>query len=81
MCVNVDYLLTLYDFFIEGLPKGSETIQINGKEALVLAEEEIAPSINQRIFCDVKIENPQFILYENQFELQKSNSLIIDVNI
>ena len=32
----------------------------------------------QRLSCNVRIENPQFILYENQFEPQKSNTLIID---
>lgn len=35
-------------------------------------------SYKQKLICDVKIENPQFIFYENQFELWKTNSLVID---
>lgn len=31
-----------------------------------------------RFFCDVRIETPQFILYENQFDLKRTNCLIID---
>lgn len=77
LCVNVDYLLILYDFFIEGLPKKDES---NGRENQVdfgINEDEIL-QMSQRVFCDVKIVNPQFILYENQFDISKSNSLIID---
>ncbi|CAF0704730.1 unnamed protein product [Brachionus calyciflorus] len=75
VCVNVDYLLTLYDFFIEGIPKKiEERIE---KVDFTINEEELL-AVNQRLYCNVKIENPQFILYENQYEFNNSNSLIID---
>jgi hypothetical protein len=43
----------------------------------MLVAEELR-EVNQRLFCEVKIENPQFVLYDNQHELSRTNSLIID---
>jgi len=93
VCVNVDYLLLLYDFFVECLPR-SETDQsmsrkVDSLEKKIpkIAKEKISDlkqehlNSQQTLICDIRIENPQFILYENQYELHKTNSLIIDVNM
>lgn len=78
VCLNIDYLLTLYEFFVEGIPKKNELAidQID----LELSDQE-SFNMNQRLFCDVIVENPQFIFYENQNELLRSNSFIIDVTL
>lgn len=88
--VNVDYLILLYDFFIEGLPRQNvgEEMPISpispGKDQFSFnpdtVESQAQAGTEQRFFCDVHIRNPQIILYENQFEPQKSNMIIIDVN-
>ena len=77
LCVNVDYLLLLYDFFLleSASKQGVERREsVGDREAI---EVEANP---QRLFCEIRIENPQFVLYENQFELKESNSLIVDVS-
>jgi hypothetical protein len=82
-------LLLLYDFFVEGLPKKSDLSEspiINertvSKSEFGLNERiEIERTPSQRLMFNVRIENPQFILYENQFEPNKSNTVIIDVTI
>jgi hypothetical protein len=87
--VNVDYLLLLYDFFVEGLPKKSDTSASPIRNEKVINKPEVAFNEStdaeitplQRLMFNIRIENPQFILYENQFEPNKSNTLIIDVNI
>lgn len=86
VCVNADYLLLLYDFFVEGLPKKELDAQelvvakkLNDSEpALPSIVEDLEDILKQKLLCDVRIEHPQFILYENQHELWKTNSLIID---
>ncbi len=92
LCVNVDYLLLLHDFFVDGLPKKivQETIDYSlieenspnttRQKVKKILKEELNDD-NQRFFCEVKIENPSILLYEDQFELKKSNSLIIDGTI
>ncbi len=79
ICLNVDYLLLLHDFFVDGLPN---TNAINTQNPPIVDDqvlEELKLKLNeQRLFCDVRIENPQFILYENQHALTKSNCLVID---
>ncbi|RNA17062.1 vacuolar sorting-associated 13C isoform X2, partial [Brachionus plicatilis] len=78
VCLNVDYLLTLYEFFIEGIPKKNESI--TDRIDLELSEEQ-SFNMNQRLFCEINVENPQFIFYEDQNEFTKSNSFIIDALI
>lgn len=41
-------------------------------------EVEQPPIKQDKIICEIRIDYPQFILYENQYELKKSNSLIIN---
>ena len=85
-------MLLLYDFFVECLPKTVENDQsisrkVNSLEKNIpkIAKEKISElkqeqlNSQQTLICDIRIENPQFILYENQYELHKTNSLIIDV--
>jgi hypothetical protein len=87
LCVNVDYLLLLHDFFIQGLPKqdnlehslSEREDREAGKFVSFDVEESDSQSNKLKILCILNIENPQFIIYENQFEPSKSNSLIIDV--
>ena len=83
VCVNVDYILLLNDFFIDGLPKNtSESVDLTKKIENAIEKsktEEKQLEQQQKLTCNIRIENPQFILYENQFELWKTNSLIIDV--
>jgi hypothetical protein len=94
LCVNVDYLLLLHDFFVDGLPKKYVTESMiddslseeasprkSARQKIKKIVKEEIRDVNQRLFCEVKIENPQFILYENQFQLKKTNSLIIDGTI
>ena len=86
LCVNVDYLLLLHDFFIDGLPVEklpAEKLEKAKKSSTVESPALTTPveQVNQRMLCEIRIENPQFILFENQFELKKTNSLIIDVTI
>ncbi len=77
MCINVDYLLLLNDFFVNGLPKNDNSFKKTKSISKVdVVESEIA---NGRLSCEIRIEHPQFVLFENQFELRKTNSLIIDV--
>ena len=86
LCVNVDYLLLLHDFFVDGLPKKTTPQSLDSsllEEASPTSKFKKSPNkeddqVNQRIFCELKFENPQFILYENQHELKRTNSLIID---
>lgn len=97
LCVNIDYLLMLYEFFIESLPKSPSSPSLS-KSATGERLEDLSASMtsmstsfapdldspsdlakpNQKLYCDFRIENPQFILYENQLELKRSNSLIMD---
>ena len=91
VCVNVDYLLLLYEFFVEGLPTNesnqvvSRKVDSPNKKLPKIAEQKLSEfkqeqlNSQQTLVCDIRIENPQFILYENQYELRKTNSLIIDV--
>ena len=93
LCVNVDYLLLLHDFFVDGLPKKNVQEKVDyslieetsphtsTRQKIKKAVKEEIHDANQRLFCEVKIENPSILLYENQFELKKSNSLIIDGTI
>ncbi len=94
LCVNVDYLLLLHDFFVDGLPKKHVTESMlddslseeasprkSARQKIKKIVKEEIRDVNQRLFCEVKIENPQFILYEDQFQLKKTNSLIIDGTI
>jgi hypothetical protein len=89
LCVNVDYLLLIYSFFVEGLPNvpastnSSSSKEIVEDKSLNLSlndSVELAEMANQRLLVDFRIEHPQFILYEDQHELKKSNSLIVDVS-
>ncbi len=82
VCINIDYLLLLHDFFVDGLPKSKNTTVIPSKD-LTIKEDKVIEELKlkldeQRLFCDIRIENPQFILYENQHALTKSNCLVID---
>lgn len=87
----MDYLILLNEFFVEGLPQPNNEFDLEkedeSKQALsTLSKSSVDPNellgqqrkIEQNIKCDFKIQNPQFILYENQYELKKSNSLIVD---
>jgi hypothetical protein len=84
----VDYLLLLYDFFVEGLPKKSngsaspiKNERTSNKTEFAFNESIEAESAPPQLMqFELRFENPQFILYENQFEPNKSNTVIIDVN-
>jgi vacuolar protein sorting-associated protein 13A/C len=84
LCVNVDYLLLLYGFFVEGLPKSVDTQALKQesvdkiKKINIVVGDDDKSNARQIFLCEVKIENPQFVLYENQFDIKKSNSIVID---
>lgn len=114
LCVNVDYLLLLYEFFVEGLPKRHDELDNpiaeqrydpdSSKNTLTVVKKEHnlsessglessssattlnvaagvtagAADVRQRVVCELRVEYPQFILYEDQYELKRSNSLIVD---
>jgi hypothetical protein len=85
LCVNIDYLFLLYDFFIDGLPKetidGSKTKSIKDNKVVkneVVNRPLTIDTSNDLLFCDIMIEKPQFIIYESQYDIKNSNSLIID---
>lgn len=114
LCVNVDYLLLLYEFFVEGLPRRHDELDNpssgeqrfdpdSSKNTLTVVKKEhnlsessglessssattlnvattaaAAGSVRERVVCELRVEYPQFILYEDQYELKRSNSLIVD---
>ena len=94
LCVNVDYILLLTDFFVNyelGTPVAPAAVQAppvpatstNEKESTGTGLELPAASIttgNDNFAIEIKVESPQFILFENQYELRKSNSFKIDVS-
>ena len=87
LCVNVDYLLSLADFFTINVDKqGNQEIQSqsNKKDSNSKQSTDIVPiksNDKEQMIIIVKLENPQFILYENQYDLKKSNSVKIDGSI
>jgi hypothetical protein len=96
LCVNVDYLILLYEFFVESLPlsndlkENDEKLKKSKKELIEEKLDKIKTFANddsqskdekQSIIVRIKLDSPQFIVYENQFELKKTNCLILEVTI
>lgn len=76
VCLSIDYLMVLQEFFINGLPSGKQKASQNKTLAESKAEDDGSVTV-----IEVTIENPQLVLVENQIDITKSNNLFIDGQI
>jgi hypothetical protein len=79
LCISVDYAVFLYDFFVGGLSSSNAEILT---DRLV---DELAKSVEKsnRISSytyELRIENPQIILVEDQLDIENTNTFILDVS-
>ena len=86
LCVNVDYILLIIDFFVNYelcTPAASAAVHVSSPTTTTNSIELLTAGIatgNNNFAIEIKVESPEFILFENQYELRKSNSFKIDVS-
>ncbi len=74
-CISIDYLVVLYDFFINGLtssPTNTITTTAIGDRSEIKINDISTTSTSV-------IENPQVVLVENQLDIENTNTFILDV--